>query len=161
MKHVGEESLSDSSSTSEGESPMTSPNHADIRRISRGQLANALFLAGSASLNSLSNIAQRNAPEVTSELTVPTTSTPSTSTDTTLTLNPNRITNSTLSQAFNSTPATNSNAPTPHETAQFQMELITMREMGLTDERVNLQALILSNGDVSAAINLVFSNTSS
>lgn len=38
---------------------------------------------------------------------------------------------------------------------QFVNELQTMREMGLTEEQSNLQALIIFNGNVEAAINLV------
>lgn len=42
----------------------------------------------------------------------------------------------------------------------YTQELIQMREMGLTDEGVNLQALLICNGDLEAAINLVFSSSS-
>lgn len=43
--------------------------------------------------------------------------------------------------------------------AQYAQELIQMREMGLLDEAVNLQALQICNGDLEAAINLVFSSS--
>lgn len=38
---------------------------------------------------------------------------------------------------------------------QYAAELLTMREMGLTEENSNLQALILCNGNVEAAVTLV------
>uniref|UniRef100_A0A182QSH1 UBA domain-containing protein n=1 Tax=Anopheles farauti TaxID=69004 RepID=A0A182QSH1_9DIPT len=40
---------------------------------------------------------------------------------------------------------------------QYRRELDTMREMGLTDMETNLQALIVCNGNVESAVNLVFS----
>uniref|UniRef100_A0A182MSD7 UBA domain-containing protein n=1 Tax=Anopheles culicifacies TaxID=139723 RepID=A0A182MSD7_9DIPT len=39
---------------------------------------------------------------------------------------------------------------------QYRRELDTMREMGLTDTETNLQALIVCNGNVESAVNLVF-----
>lgn len=42
---------------------------------------------------------------------------------------------------------------------QYSQELVQMREMGLIDEEVNLQALQICNGDLEAAINLVFSSS--
>lgn len=42
---------------------------------------------------------------------------------------------------------------------QYAQELVQMREMGLIDEDVNLQALQICNGDLGAAINLVFSSS--
>lgn len=41
--------------------------------------------------------------------------------------------------------------------SQYRGELDQMREMGLTDTETNLQALIVCNGNVETAINLVFS----
>lgn len=41
--------------------------------------------------------------------------------------------------------------------SQYRTELDQMREMGLTDTETNLQALIVCNGNVEAAVNLVFS----
>lgn len=43
--------------------------------------------------------------------------------------------------------------------SRYTQELIQMREMGLIDEAVNLQALLICNGDLEAAINLVFSSS--
>ncbi|XP_052888249.1 ubiquitin-like protein 7 [Anopheles moucheti] len=43
---------------------------------------------------------------------------------------------------------------------QYRRELDTMREMGLTDTETNLQALIVCNGNVESAINLVFGGMS-
>lgn len=169
-----EDSLSDSSS-SESDSPMVSPNQrsGDIRQISRDQLSQALLLAGSASLNSLSNIAQRNAS--TSQATsasVPSTSSTSASTSASGLISNSMFSNA-LSQALMST---NSSSATPNPPSATQSqpsnepaaanenlaeryvnELQTMHEMGLFDDLVNIQALTVSNGDVEAAINLVLS----
>lgn len=41
--------------------------------------------------------------------------------------------------------------------SKYRAELDQMREMGLTDTETNLQALIVCNGNVEAAVNLVFS----
>lgn len=41
--------------------------------------------------------------------------------------------------------------------SKYRAELEQMREMGLTDTETNLQALIVCNGNVEAAVNLVFS----
>uniref|UniRef100_A0A1Q3F451 Putative ubiquitin-like protein 7 n=1 Tax=Culex tarsalis TaxID=7177 RepID=A0A1Q3F451_CULTA len=41
--------------------------------------------------------------------------------------------------------------------SQYRTELDQMREMGLTDTETNLQALIVCNGNVETAVNLVFS----
>uniref|UniRef100_A0A182W197 Uncharacterized protein n=1 Tax=Anopheles minimus TaxID=112268 RepID=A0A182W197_9DIPT len=43
---------------------------------------------------------------------------------------------------------------------QYRRELDTMREMGLTDTETNLQALIVCNGNVESAVNLVFGGMS-
>lgn len=42
---------------------------------------------------------------------------------------------------------------------QYSAQLLIMSEMGLMEEAVNLQALILCNGDVEAAINYVMLTT--
>jgi UBA/TS-N domain len=42
-------------------------------------------------------------------------------------------------------------------TPMYLAELQQMREMGLNDTEINLQALMITNGDVEAAVNLVFS----
>lgn len=173
----GEESLSDESSTSEGDSPTASPNHADIRRISRGQLFTALLLAGTTSTNSLANIANDaggatvGGPSANTSTAADTPTTPSTSSASTAPL-PVRISNSlfsnALSQAFmdtstaaNVTPMDSSSATGPTNNAQreqqYASEMSTMYEMGLTDAATNLQALIIFNGNVQEAVNLVLS----
>lgn len=181
---------------------MQSPNRSDsIRRISRGQLATALMLAGSASLNSLSNLANVGG-ETAGEQPAPATpmsvdpppvlSSPSTSTTQTA----NRLTNSMFSDALSnalrgSAARAQNNADEPmggtntegssivtptildesnndarqasqqnslqQYSQQYNSELYTMREMGLHDETSNLHAIVLCNGNVEAAINLVLS----
>lgn len=192
--------MSDSSS-SEGDAPTASSSNqgGDIRQISRDQLSAALLMAGTSSLNSLSNIAQRNtgtsvnavAPSGSQVLSpIPSTSssssnnanTPSASGGSILesTMISNSLLSNALSQALLSTPARADGTVTRPEAmvespsggaagaavvasendnllARYQNELATMREMGLYDEHINVQALAVSNGDVEAAINLVLS----
>lgn len=162
-----------SSSSSDNESPSTTREAA--RRITRNQLTTALAMAGSNSFFSLDNIAQRATDEDNDGTTAPTTSTPNT---------PNpagnpRITSSmfsnAISQALSDTPATTGRSSISQSIASllqpqgrtdsvpevqppaYQAELGQMREMGLTDNVINLQALILCSGNVDAAINLIFS----
>lgn len=181
----GEDSLSDSSS-SEGDSPMASPNQQpDIRAISRDQLAAALLNAGTSSRNSLSNIAQRVAPigGAAASGQSPRSVIPSTSASSSAS-SAGQISNSlftnALSQALLAQLAGagagggTTNAATTGSTAsstaappaqvsnenlaeRYASELQTMREIGLFDEMVNIQALVVSNGDVEGAINLVLS----
>lgn len=188
-----EDSMSDSSS-SESDSPTVSPNQrsGDIRQISRDQLTQALLLAGSASTNSLSNIAQRNQSQTSSSSlqSISSASTPGLTTAATATtgsssaslISSSMFTNA-LSQALlqagpgttastqstsaqpNSTPSVPnpSNVPESNENLaeRYATELQTMREMGLFEEMINIQALVISNGDVEAAINLVLSGLGS
>lgn len=171
-----EDSLSDSSS-SEGDSPANSPNQrrGDIRQISRDQLSQALMLAGTTSTNSLSNIAQRNQAQSNSS---PSTSGASTSGSSAARTTPasisSLISNSmfsnalsqALSQATGPSNQSTSSQSTPSQSAsnqeenlieRYATELQTMREMGLSQEHINVRALVLSNGDVEAAVNLVLS----
>ncbi|KAL1454253.1 hypothetical protein WDU94_010526 [Cyamophila willieti] len=72
--------------------------------------------------------------------------------------------NSTMMQIMSnlSTPgtATASSPSAPYRyIEQYASQIQQMREMGLSDELVMVQALQLTNGDVSAALNLVFSGT--
>lgn len=131
---AAEDSLSDSSA-SENDSPQASPIHVDNQRISRGQLAAALLLAGSASLNSLTNIAQRSTD---TDMATTSTTTPSTG-----------------SSSLSGGDAGSSSIQPAENSQQYATELQTMQEMGLTEENSNLQALILCNGNVEAAVNLV------
>lgn len=181
-----EDSLSDSSS-SESDSPTVSPNQrqGDIRQISREHLAQALLMAGTSSTNSLSNIAQRNQTQTQSSSSQPSTSSAS-STSTTVappstgSLISNSMFSNALSQALSAAGAgaatatsaqSTSAQPNPTQSAsaanlpganenlaeRYASELQTMREMGLFEELMNIQALVVSNGDVEAAINLVLS----
>lgn len=180
-----EDSLSDSSS-SESDSPaagVSNQRTGDIRQISRDQLSQALFLAGNASSNSLSNIAQRNQTQSTGSG-PSTSSAPSTVPSAAQSSSGNLISNSmfsnALSQALNATsssasPQSTSTQPSPAPSAggqnssssndnlaeRYATELQTMREMGLFEELINIQALVVSNGDVEAAINLVLSGLGS
>lgn len=69
-----------------------------------------------------------------------------------------------IQQAFASAPTPpNSAPPVPPAIPQFadlQRQLAQMHEIGLSDDAVNVQALQFTNGDVQAAIELVFSGFS-
>lgn len=181
-----EDSLSDSSS-SESDSPTVSPNQrtGDIRQISREHLAQALLLAGTSSTNSLSNIAQRNQASTQSTSQPSTSSASSTSATIAPQSSGSLISNSMFSNALSqalsaagagsatgaSTQSTSAQQSNPTQSAsalnlpgsnenlaeRYANELQTMREMGLFEELMNIQALVVSNGDVEAAINLVLS----
>lgn len=193
-----EDSMSDSSS--ESDSPTVSPNQrsGDIRQISRDQLTQALLLAGTASTNSLSNIAQRNQSQTTtsSASALPSTSSANNGTGTAVSAPPppssaslisSSMFSNALSQALNAagtgtgtgTVSTQSTSAQSNPSApsgpnplnlpgsndnladRYATELQTMREMGLFEELINIQALVISNGDVEAAINLVLSGLGS
>ena len=63
------------------------------------------------------------------------------------------------SSATSSTPSTTPAAPPPpRPTRDWSRELEQMREMGLTDERLCIQALEATSGNVDAAVNLIFAN---
>lgn len=167
----------DSSSSSDDQN-MVSTSRDAHRRITSTQLAQALgqvFAAGNSS-NSLANISQRNLNEAAEQNPEGASSSSNNST-------PNRITSSmflnALSEVLRSTRSNNevrslSNASetetlenvesrpseTPSNDTQPPMylaELQQMREMGLTDTELCLQALIVCNGDLENAVNLVLS----
>lgn len=95
-------------------------------------MAAALLFAGTASLNSQSNTADRSTDDEEMATTSNTTSSHSATTD----------------------PGTSS-VHSSGNSQRYAAELQTMREMGLTEESSNLQALILCNGNVEAAVTLV------
>lgn len=168
-----DDSLSDSSGSDSDSPAASSPNHAranDIRQISRDQLSQALQMAGTASTNSLSNIAQRSSQSNPSN--VPSTSGALGNQSTASTSSSTSITNSFLANALSQAILANSDRsgsvqsaqsqpasldPNENHALRYANELQTMREMGLMDELINIQALAVSNGDVDAAINLVLS----
>lgn len=78
-----------------------------------------------------------------------------------------------MQQAFATTPASTAPTaqtaptslspmlhPTLPESTDLQRQLAQMHEMGLQDDNTNVQALILTNGNVQAAIELVFNSFS-
>uniref|UniRef100_U5ES39 Putative ubiquitin-like protein 7 n=1 Tax=Corethrella appendiculata TaxID=1370023 RepID=U5ES39_9DIPT len=181
----GMDDNSDSSSSSDNNAPASSSTSRErhtTRRITTEQLSHALrAYNGSSSFNSLANISQRNLSNVQSGDTQA-----SSSSGTARSTQPPRITSSTFMNALsevllqtrrsrpeesttsvssNNTssnnepvaPSTNNEQQTP--LVRYQAELNQMRELGLNDTQVNLQALEICNGDVEAAINLVFSET--
>uniref|UniRef100_A0A1L8DTF6 Putative ubiquitin-like protein 7 n=1 Tax=Nyssomyia neivai TaxID=330878 RepID=A0A1L8DTF6_9DIPT len=158
--YAGDDQLSDSSSSSDSILPTQSTsgtNRNTPRRITRQQLGAALALAEYTSRNSLSNIAQRNLDE-TSESTELNPAPGPSSTSRAGTISTSMLTD-VLSRI--STPAAATQPPEAAPAApvqQYAAELQRMREMGFLDDQVNLQALQVCNGDVEAAINLVFSD---
>lgn len=74
---------------------------------------------------------------------------------------------SALTRAFNNgspssstreSSASTSDATATDDAADLRLyadQLAKMQEMGLTDNNINLRALVINNGDVNAAINLV------
>lgn len=168
-----EDSMSDSSS-SESDSPSVSPNQraGDIRQISRDQLSQALLLAGTASSNSLSNIALRNQAQATAPPSTSSASSTSGVAQSASGLISNSMFSNALSQALSNATGTAASTQSTSNPTQnplnlsgsnenlaerYANELKTMREMGLFEELMNIQALAVSNGDVEAAINLVLS----
>lgn len=154
LSTLGEDSLSDTSS-SEGDAPMAALNQGgDIRQISRDQLIAALLQAGNTSRNSLSNIAQRNNSTSPNPLSAPSTfagasssALPATSTASTSGSGgqSNSISSSffgnALSQVLSQVQAqagadaantTSSQAPAnPNQAELYASELVLMQEMGL------------------------------
>lgn len=182
--------FSDLTSGSEEEtSAQSNSEQARIRRISRDQLAAALSQVGSASLNSLSNIAQRNTNANTDNSASTSTSLPSGTSS-----SPVRISSSLLNNALRNALLSATAGQTQDSTRTegietgenqssvsmdtsevanqggggsselnnaiqrnlFESELQIMHEVGLTDDTINLQALILARGEVEEAINFVY-----
>lgn len=123
----------------------------------------ALLQAGTASRNSLSNISQRNnetspsSPSAAGAATQSNTSSASTSATAASTIS-SRFLDSALSQALSQVqtqPQAAAPAPDVNMAERYANELVLMQEMGLQDEQINVQALLVSNGNVEAAINLV------
>lgn len=54
-------------------------------------------------------------------------------------------------------PSSREAAENPQAPTQLAQQMQQMRELGLTDDAVNLQALQIAQGNVHAAIELVFS----
>lgn len=68
---------------------------------------------------------------------------------------PSSTTSSTTNPA--TAAATNLPGSSDNLSERYANELQMMREMGLFEDLINIQALAISNGDVEAAINLVLS----
>lgn len=57
-----------------------------------------------------------------------------------------------------SQPSTSNSSPSSNTTRNFASQLQQMRDLGITEEAIALQALEATNGDVQAAVNLIFSD---
>ncbi|XP_055542160.1 ubiquitin-like protein 7 [Wyeomyia smithii] len=182
-----DDALSDSSSSDDNTSPTTSTGVRSARRITADQLASALVFAGSSynSLSSISqrdadnreSADQTNQPSTSGSNNTSNRITPSMFMNAlSEVIQSQRRTNEPTEPMDTSPPPVASSAPaeavsdndmgsqtqSQHSTMeaslnQYRAELEQMREMGLTDTETNIQALIVCNGNVEAAVNLVFS----
>lgn len=155
-----EEMAGDSSQSSDSTQPSLLNRYLSNSAVTTAQLAAALSRTGargfpytgtlSSSSSSSSSRANRNSGVITTEMF-----------------------SQAMQQAFAFTPIQSSNnastPSTPTSTAatttatqsvNIQRQLAQMHEIGLLDDSVNLQALQITNGDVQAAIELVFSGFS-
>lgn len=148
-------------SPSEGESSGSSQNPvAEGSRINRNQLEAALSLATSAG----------HLPAAAQPMTAAATlaqATPSTASRSNVVAESvlrdfftNVLSGARSSGASTAATAETAAAAVANEPQLYTGQLQTMREIGLTDEAINLQALVLCNGDVEAAINFVMLSNS-
>lgn len=155
---IQQDELSDSSSSS-SENIGPAPASAGTPTITRERLFEALRYVVSQTQN---NLNARSRPQ-NENLPSPSTS----GRQNNVRITPSMFANA-LNHAFNPSrteseprPATTPTLNTPIITAQldntYSNELQLMREMGLYNENLNMQALLLCNGNVDAAINLIFS----
>ncbi|XP_055639092.1 ubiquitin-like protein 7 [Toxorhynchites rutilus septentrionalis] len=182
-----DDALSDSSSSDDNTSPTTSTGTRSARRITADQLASALAFAGSYnSLSNISqrDADTRERTEQTNQPSTSTSTPPSNRITSSMFMNAlseviqshrRSGANSGEVEPMDTSPSSNPSVATgnpdndvgaqtqsQHSTLEaslstYRSELDQMREMGLADTETNLQALIVCNGNVEAAINLVFS----
>lgn len=145
-----EEMAGDSSQSSDSAQPTSTPINQPHSAITTAQLAAALSRARA-----------RGFPVPNSPSTTSTTSGPTSGVITT------EMFSRAMQQAFATAPAPVAASPAPPilppvlpQPADLQRQLAQMHEMGLQDDTVNVQALQFTNGDVQAAIELVFSGFS-
>lgn len=186
METAGDDQLSDDSSSSSSDNAPASTSRASqrpasLRRVTSAQLASALMTANSFN-NSLSSLSQRNLEDQ-PEGAPPTTGTAaSSSARITNSMFLSALSNVLLSNRRNadgaSSNAESSDGAAPaavqtdhveennmsmedadaHRVATYQPALDQMFEMGLRDRSANLQAIMLCNGNLQEAINLVLSD---
>lgn len=142
-----EEMAGDSSQSSDSTQPIVSMNQSNSA-ITTAQLAAALSRAGAP------GVSISNSPSSTSRSSI----------------NSSLITTEMFSQAMQQAFATASPPVAPSlppilppilpQYTDLQRQLAQMHEMGLQDDTINVQALQFTNGDVQAAIELVFSGFS-
>lgn len=186
-----DESFTDTTSSSEEENSNTNQSEqARIRRISRDQLAAALSAIGTSSLNSLSNIAQRNSNLAEQfEHDQGQNVGYGGGTSSVQSIAPNRISSSLLNNALTQAllGTTNNNGqtqpvhqrsdsesmdttetqqnddnhdlPLRYRNHEFAGQMRIMRDMGLIDDEINLNVLLITNGNVENAINLVLTSS--
>ncbi|XP_051157872.1 ubiquitin-like protein 7 [Leptopilina boulardi] len=145
-----EEMAGDSSQSSDSTQPSLLNRYPSNSAVTTAQLAAALsrtgargfpYSGGTLSSSSSSSRASRNSGVITTEMF-----------------------SQAMQQAFAFNPSSNVSTPStptsPPQSVDIQRQLAQMHEIGLLDDSVNLQALQITNGDVQAAIELVFSGFS-
>lgn len=144
-----EEMAGDSSQSSDSAQPANTPINQPHSTITTAQLAAALSRARAR------GFPLSNSPSTTS------------TTSTTSGVITTEMFSRAMQQAFATTPTPAVASPVPPilppvlpQPADLQRQLAQMHEMGLQDDTANVQALQFTNGDVQAAIELVFSGFS-
>lgn len=157
----------DGESPSEGESSGSSQNPAaEGSRINRNQLEAALSLATSANLPATATTAHASSASVTAATAAaqstqpPTSASRSNVAESVLRDFFTNVLSGARSSGSGAASTESSTAATEPQQQLYTGQLQTMLEIGLTDEAINLQALILCNGDVEAAINFVMLSNS-
>jgi hypothetical protein len=182
VETAGDDQLSDSSSSSGSEnSPSTSRRgQGALRRVTNEQLANALReFVGS---NSLASLSQRDLNSQPSSTSAPSASSSSRNQITSSMFmnaltevlmnsgrarsadgsgDPETVSAPQPNPPENPTPPVNQDIsmddPDAQMIASFQPQLMAMQEMGLFNKAANIQALMLCNGNLEAAVNFVLS----
>lgn len=187
METAGDDQLSDDSSSSGSDNAPAStsrgrPRPESLRRVTSAQLASALMTANSFS-NSLSSLSQRNldGPPEGAQPTTASGSQTNPSGRITNSMFLSALSNVVLSNRRNTEGASNaepSDSSVPasvetlpveennmsmedadaHSVASYQPALDQMFEMGLRNRSANLQAIMLCNGNLDQAVNLVLSD---
>ena len=177
METAGDDQLSDdSSSSSSDNSPSTSRSRtrplSSLRQVTQQQLASALLSA-----NSLSSISQRNLTQESAGADA-SSSQPTPSARITNSMFLNALSNVLMSnRRIGDENGSSDTAAVPsavsagveennmsmddvdeHRIASYQPALDQMFEMGLTDRSANLQAIMLCNGNLDEAINILLSD---
>lgn len=157
LENLSEDEDMTGDSSQSSDSPVTNGASYPSTIITTSQLARALSRAGTRSSGSHASGSSSSTSNTVTPLAV-------NSTASTGRINPGIITSEMFSQAiqqaFAATPRGTGAPVMLPQASDFQRQLGQMHEIGLMDDTANLQALQFTNGDVEAAIELVFSGFS-